>query len=573
MDERAFLFNLGIALGAALLGGLLARLLRLPVLVGYLLAGIAVGPHTPGIIASAATVKVVAKLGVALLMFAVGVHFSLDELRAVRRTALLGGGVQIVATVLLGLALGMAFGWGTFGGLFFGCALALSSTAVMMKVLEERGEIGTAHGKVMLGILVVQDLALVAMVVLLPALALFVQDGAGALSVVGWALLRAALFLAAVVLLATRAVPALLHLVARAGSREVFLLTVVSICLVTALAAEEAGLGIELGAFLAGIIVSETDYAHEVFAQVRPLRDVFASLFFVSIGMLLDPSFLAGNAFQVGVVVLAIVIGKALISLTAIYALGWHGRTAILGGLGLAQIGEFSFVLATVGSAKRLIPAEIGGIILAAALVTLLLAPFVYSAAFPLYGALNKIPFFSRRLNRTRHAGDPFAKGACSDARVLVLGYGRIGQYVSDALRAKRVPHLVVDYDAGAQRSLLGTGVPALYGDATSPSVLERAEPRCVQLAVVALPEADATEMAVRALREIAPQLPVLARVHRGTDIPRMRRAGAEAVIYAEFEAGTEMIRQTLDRLGFADPEVDEYLQGVRLERYREEVA
>ena len=289
MDERAFLFNLGIALGAALLGGLLARLLRLPVLVGYLLAGIAVGPHTPGIIASAATVKVVAKLGVALLMFAVGVHFSLDELRAVRRTALLGGGVQIVATVLLGLALGMAFGWGTFGGLFFGCALALSSTAVMMKVLEERGEIGTAHGKVMLGILVVQDLALVAMVVLLPALALFVQDGAGALSVVGWALLRAALFLAAVVLLATRAVPALLHLVARAGSREVFLLTVVSICLVTALAAEEAGLGIELGAFLAGIIVSETDYAHEVFAQVRPLRDVFDSLFFVSIGMLLDP--------------------------------------------------------------------------------------------------------------------------------------------------------------------------------------------------------------------------------------------------------------------------------------------
>lgn len=569
MSGHNFLLNLGLALAAALVGGLLARLLRLPVLIGYLAAGAVVGPHTPGIVAKTEAVGPVAELGVALLMFAVGIHFSLAELRAIWRTAILGGGAQIVGTILLGLLVGAGLGWGLYGGLFLGCALALSSTAVMMKVLEERGELRTRHGGVMLGILIVQDLSLVLMILLLPALASLSTQGAGALLGVAGALLRAVLLVGVTLALAVKGVPALLHQVARTGSRELFLLTALCLCLLAAAGANAMGLGVEIGAFLAGLVLSEGDYSHEVFAQVRPLRDVFASLFFVSVGMLLDPGFVVQRWQAVTLVVAAIIIGKSLIAFLAVYALGWHGRTAVLAGLGLAQIGEFSFVLATIGSARGLIPAEIASVILSAALITLLLAPFLYQAAEPLYLRMNRIPALSRWLNRQGEAETPPPDEAITEARVLVLGYGRVGRYVSNALRAKGVPHVVVDYDVDTLEGLRDSEVGVIYGDASSETVLEQTQPRHLALAVVALPEAVTTEMTVRTLKHLAPGLPIVARVHQGVTIAAVRQAGADAVIHAEFEAGTEMIRQALDRLGFPDPEVDAYIEGVRQHRYR----
>ncbi len=568
MNSHALLMHIGIALLAALVGGAAARLLRLPILIGYLVAGIAIGPYTPGIFADPQALQLVAHVGVALLMFAVGVHFSLDELRSVQRVALLGGGLQIVGTTILGVLLGMALGWGVYGGLFLGCALSLSSTAVMMKVLEERGEQGTGHGSVMLSILVVQDFSLVAMIAILPALASVSSNGAGALLSVLFAALRAALFIGITALLATRAVPALMHRVAKSGSKELFLLLVVCLCLLAAKAAEAAGLGLELGAFIAGIVISETDFAHEVFSQIRPLRDVFASLFFVSIGMLLNPQFVLHNWVAVGSVVLAIVLGKSLISMLAVYALGWHGRTAILVGAGLAQIGEFSFVLATIGSSQKLIPAAIGNTILSAALITLLLAPFVYQSAVPLYNCLSRVPALARRLNRQTEAA-PEPEECPTAIHVLVLGYGRVGRYVSDALNAKGIGHIVADYDAEAIKRLKAAGVRTVYGDASSETVLAQTQPTCLQLAVVALPDADVTEMAVRTLKRMAPKLAIVARVHRGMDILRMRAAGAEGVVHAEFEAGTEMIRQSLERLGVTGTEAGAYIEEVRQNRYR----
>jgi monovalent cation:H+ antiporter-2, CPA2 family len=571
MDGHTFLVNLGIALIAAFVGGLAARLMRLPVLIGYLLAGIAIGPYTPGMVANREAVEPVAELGVAFLMFAVGVHFSLKELRALWRTAVFGGGLQILGTTLLGIGVGMSLGWGVYGGLFLGCALALSSTAVMMKVLEERGEQGTTHGSVMLGILVVQDLSLVLMIVLLPALAQISTQGPGALNEVAIALVKAVAFLGAILLLAVAGIPALMHQVAKTGSRELFLILVICLCLATSVAADAAGLGLELGAFLAGLMISETDYAHEAFSQVRPLRDVFASLFFVSVGMLLQPRFVLENTLPVVVVVAAIVLGKSLITFLAVYLQGWHGRTALLTGLGLAQIGEFSFVLATVGSSRNLIPEQISGVLLSAALITLLLAPFLFSAADPLYHWLNRRARLSAFLNRQDKAESLEAHDSGERPRVLIAGYGRVGRYVSNALRAKSVPHRVLDYDASALAALNGQGVSVLFGDASSQTVLEQADLGAMELAVVALPEADTTEMTVRALKRMAPSLPVVARVHRGIDIPRLRNAGADAVIHAEFEAGTEMIRQSLDRLRFADKEVDTYIEEVRQHRYRQE--
>lgn len=569
MNSHTLLVHIGTALLAALIGGTIARVMRLPVLIGYLAAGIAVGPYTPGIFANPEALQLVAHVGVALLMFAVGVHFSLDELRSVQRVALVGGGMQILGTTLLGVLIGLGFGWGLYGGLFLGCALSLSSTAVMMKMLEERGELGTNHGSVMLGILVIQDFSLVAMIAVLPALASLSTQGVSALAGIGYALLRAILFIGLTVLLATRAVPALMQRVAKFGSQELFLLLVVCLCLLTAKAAEVAGLGLELGAFIAGIVISETDFAHEVFSEIRPLRDVFASLFFVSVGMLLNPAFVFRHGLAVGTVVLGILMGKSLISALAVYSLGWHGRTAILVGAGLGQIGEFSFVLATIGSSRKLIPAEIGDILLSAALITLLLAPFLYQGAVPLYNRLNRIPVLSRWLNRQTE-GMEDSEPCPTDARVAILGYGRVGRYVSDSLLAKGIRHIVVDYDAEAIQKLKEAGVQAVYGDASSETVLEQAQTSCIELAVVALPDASVTEMALQTLKQLAPELPIVVRVHRGIDIPRMRQAGAAAVIHGEFEAGTEMIRQSLDRLGVPDKDVDTYIENVRQRRYRE---
>ncbi len=583
MSNHTFLINLGITLLAALIGGILARLCRLPVIMGYLLAGVVVGPHTPGVLANRASIEPIAQVGVALLMFAVGVHFSLAEIRAVLKTAVLGGALQIGGTILLGIVVGLSFGWGVYGGLFLGCALALSSTAVMMKILEERGEQGTNHGKVMLGILVVQDLSLVLMMVMLPALgSLFssgtpTSAGTSPAADVALALIRAGLFLAGTLLLAVRGVPALLNQVARTNSRELFLLTVVCVCLGAAIAADYLGLGVELGAFVAGIVISETDYAHEVFSQVRPLRDVLASLFFVSVGMLLNPTFLIRNWLPVVVVVLAIAVGKSIVSFLAVYALGWHGRVAIVAGLGLAQIGEFSFVLATMGHNRGLIDPKIADVLLTAALISLLLSPFLYQAAFPLYARLNRNTALSGLLNRhhvAHSAGFVGGAPASEMCTVVVLGHGRVGRYVSESLRSNGILHIVVDLDVAALAPLRHRGdelAHFVYGDASSSTVLEHANIRHANLAVVALPEADVTEMVVRNIRRIAPSVQIVARVHRGIDIPRVRHAGADAVIHAEFEAATEMIRQCLDRLGVADSEVDTYIETIRQHRYRQE--
>lgn len=579
--------EIGMVLLVALLGGLLARVLRLPVLLGYIAAGLAVGPHTPGFIADEPTVRIVAEVGVALLMFAVGTQFSLEELNHVRKTALVGGGIQILGMVALGILLGQIFRWGVYSGLFVGCALALSSTAVMLKILEERGELGTAHGRVMLGILVVQDLSLILMIVLLPALAGVGGSDSHPLQAVGTALVKALVFLSATVILATRGVPLVLERVARTGSRELFLLAVVCLCLLAGWSADKMGLGLALGAFLAGMVVSESGFAPEAFAQVRPLRDVFASLFFVSVGMLINPRFLAENAPSVLAVVLTILLGKALVTVWALHLLGWQPRTTLLVGLGLAQIGEFSFVLATIGASKNLIRPEIASLILSSALITILLTPFVYGSAGWLYRRLSRFPGIALLLHQrgappldeesplTTEAerGEDEARRArhFPTPRVVIVGGGRVGRYLSDALRARAVPHVVVDYDTNAIGRLRQSGVSVVYGDATSEAVLKIARAPKAELAIVALPEVTSTEIVVRALKQMAPSIPVIARVHRGEEIPRIRAAGADTVIHAEFEAGVEIIRQGLDSLGFPHADIDAYLDSIRQHRYRHE--
>lgn len=556
--------ELGLVVLAAFVGGATARVLRLPVIVGYFTAGLVIGPGTPGFVADPDHVRQVSNIGVALLMFAVGVQLHLSELRAIRRTALLGGGLQILLCLLLGPLLGSALGWPLATGLFVGGALALSSTAVVMKLLEDRGELGSNHGRVAMGYLVVQDLSLILFVACLPLLA-----GKGT---TGLALdvLRPAVLLGLGVFVALRVAPPFLDRVARLGSRELFVLAVVTLCLTAGFLAERVGLGVALGAFFAGLVISESSYAQEVFSQVRPLRDVFASVFFVSVGMMLDPGYLVSNLGAVFLVIAAVLFLKPLTVMIPLQALGWQGRTVALSGLYLANIGEFSFVLAMLGQQAGVIDAETGSLIVAAALVTLGLAPFLMQRAGGIYYRANQVEWIAAWLHRTRH--DPLpAPAHASKYRAVVLGGGRVGRYVSEALSASQIPHVVVDLDVRGLERLQSPFMQPVYGDATSQIVLRKAHPKGAELAVLALPDADSTGIALRELKRLSPDLYTVARVHRGEDIPVLRALGADAVIHGEFEAGAETIRQALRNLGVGRDEVRAYLDLARSHRYRED--
>jgi monovalent cation:H+ antiporter-2, CPA2 family len=571
MGNPDFLIDLGVALVAALLAGLAARAIRLPVVVGYLVAGLLVGPHTPGFVAGAETVRFIGDLGIVLLMFAVGVQFSLRDLGPVKRTALFGGTLQIALTIVLGIVVALLLGWDTYTGLFLGCALALSSTAIIIKILEERAELGSSHGSIQLGISVVQDLSLVVMIVLLPAIAGLGAGDIGQMPALLLALVESVAVVVATVIVAKYLVPSLLSQVVRTGSPELFLLTIVCLVLLAATGAEAVGLGYPLGAFIAGVIVSESPYSQEVFSQIRPLRDVFASIFFVSIGMLLNPEFLAEHWVPVTAVVVAILVGKAMISTLAVYLLGWHARTAFLAGIGLAQIGEFSFVLATEGARREIVDPMVADVILTSALITIFLYPFLYNLGSPFYGLVTRFELVRNLVNR-RIARAGFTSAEPNlNPEVLVLGGGRVGRYVSDALRTYKIPHVVIDYDATAIARLRENDVPIIYGDASSADVVALANPQKAQLAIVALPEVAITEMAIKTLKKLAPHVPVVARVRRGIDIPRMRWAGADGVVHGEFESGVEMIRQALGRLGYGHEHIDDYIADVRDYRYREE--
>lgn len=567
MTHETFLWNVAAALVAALVGGLAARLLRIPVLVGYLVIGVIVGHHTPGFHADEATVQEVAKVGAALLMFAVGVQLSLKDMVAVQRTALGGGAIHIIGSILLGAALGAIFGWSMFSGIFLGCALAMSSTTIIMRVLEERGEVGEGQAPVMLGISVVQDVSIVAMVAILPALAAGSQGlSAGTWGNVAKAVIAAIFFVAVALYAALKVVPWILGAVARTGIRELFVLTVVCICFAAAWGAFHAGLSLEVGAFLAGLTISESRFRAEVLAQVRPLRDLFASLFFVSIGMLMDPTFLLKNAGIVAVVVLAMVVGQFFLTAISVYAFGWRGRVAILAALGLAQIGEFSFVLTAFGMDRRLIGPEVSGVILSTALISILLVPFLYAIGQPLYSWLCKNPTWFNLLNR--HSMDTASVREDYRPDVIILGSGRIGRHISDTLLTENVPQLVVDYDKKVLDHRRKRGAPAMFGDASSEDLLEQTHPETAKLVVVTLPDVGATEAAVRALKRLAPDTMVLARVHRGENIRELRHAGADIVVHAEFEASMRLVRDTMTLLGFPEPETNMRINALRRGRY-----
>jgi CPA2 family monovalent cation:H+ antiporter-2 len=559
--ETALIATMSVALALAFVGGFLATRLRLPAIVGYLLAGVAVGPFTPGFVADTGLAPQLAEIGVILLMFGVGIHFSLRDLLAVRSVAIPGAVGQSAAATALAVPVAIWWGWGVEAGLVLGLAISVASTVVLLRALLEGDLLETTSGRVAVGWLIVEDLLTVLALVLLPVLAGGGGDGHGAaaagpgnwtdvLATIGWTLGKVVLLVLVMLLAGARLVPWLLIQVSRTGSRELFILAVLAVAFGIAFgSAVIFGVSFALGAFLAGLVVGESDLSHQAAEDALPLRDAFAVLFFVSVGMLFDPSILLASPWHVAAVVAIIIVAKPVAAFLLVVALRRPARTGLVVGAGLAQIGEFSFILAELGRSLGLLPDEGYNLVLAGALISITLNPLFFKAIRPLEAWLDRP---SGTIEK------PAADGAVEMPRehVVLCGYGRVGRLIAGELDRQAVPYLVVDQDRGLIEELQRRGVAAFRGDVLEHGTLKQMHLDTARLLVVAMSDALATRQLVEEAHRQHPDLPIIARTHSETERKYLREHHVDAIL-AEQELALTMNRHALARLGCAAPEED----------------
>jgi CPA2 family monovalent cation:H+ antiporter-2 len=565
MHEVTLLLNIAVALMVAFFGGLIARRIGLPTIVGYMLAGIIIGPFTPGFVGDIETIRQLAELGVIFLMFGVGLHFSLRDLWKVRSIAVPGALGRMVITTLLGLGLTRLLGWSITAGVVIGLSISIASTVVLLRGLMDNGLLNTPPGQAAVGWVIVEDLATVLILVLMPA---FVSTPGGFSWIqLGLTLLKAAAFFILALFAGNRLIPWLLLRIAHTRSRELFILAVLVIALGIAFgAAELFGVSLALGAFVAGVVVSESPLSLQVGADVLPFRESFAVLFFVSIGMLVNPSYLIGNIGSILVLTGLIVIGKALVTLLMGFVFPWPARTTLVLAVGLSQIGEFSFILGQEELALGLLNQSQYSLILAGALLSIMLNTPAFRLIDPLERWLRRLPAVWRLLDRQ---GPPLPETLKSmQDHVVIVGYGRVGQHIASLLGEMQVPHLVVEADSHRVEELERQGVASLYGDAANSEVLTYAGLSNARALVVAGPDEDASALVVTAARDLAPDLPIIARATSEEGTKRLAQLGAQDVIHPELEGGLEIVRHTLLQLGFPLQEIYRYTDAVRRDHY-----
>ncbi len=565
-EDFRLIVDLVLVLAAATVGGLLASLLRQPALLGYLIGGMIVGPAGLGVIKELVQVETLAQFGVAFLLFALGVEFSFAELNKVKRISLGGGGLQIILTIVGTALIAVLLGWVTSSiqGIFLGAILSLSSTAVVLKCLMERNETATPHGQVMLGILVVQDLALGLMLAVLPALDQPPE-------VMGLAVVRSVLLLG---LFAVGAIgvgiwvmPSLLRFLAKTESQELFLLGVVAICLGIALLTEHLGFSIEMGAFVAGLMISEVEYADQTLTYVEPLRDIFAALFFVAVGMLIDPVFLWQHLELILGLVFLVVVGKSLIVIPLVKLFGYSLKTSIIAGLGLAQIGEFSFVLASAGQILGLVSRSVYLLILGTTAVTLVITPFVLQLVPKLLNWAETVPWLVNLLEQST-APLAIAEELPEQNHVIVCGYGRVGRNLVQLLQSHDYPVTVIDHSEAAIQELRTAKIPYLYGNAASLRVLETAGVDRAQAIAITLPDPMSTRLCLKRSLEFSPDLDITVMAYRYQDIELFYQLGAREVVQPEFEASLELSTHLLISMGLSLPQIQQETQEIRQSHY-----
>ncbi len=529
-----------IVVVASLIAGLIALKLRQPLILGYILAGILVGPHTGGVtVSNVHDVELLAEIGVALLLFALGLEFSFEDLKPVRRVALIGTPIQIALTTAYGWGIGLMLGWDWLASVWLGAMLSLSSTMVILKTLENQGWMGTLSSRVMIGMLVVQDLALVPLLIVLPQLG-NLEAGLPALA---WAGLKSVLFLVLMFLAGTRVLPRLLALVARSGSRELFLLTICAIGLGVGYGTYLFGLSFAFGAFVAGMVLSESDFGYQALSDILPLRDVFGLLFFASVGMLLDPVFLLDHLGPVLLLTALVFLGKGGLMALLTRAFGYGNVIPLAVGLGLFQVGELSFLIARAGVGAGALSHDQYSLFLTTAVTTMLLTPFTSRLTGPLYALRRRI--LPRPTLTTENLPDDGLSG-----HVIVVGHGRIGGLTARLFARTGTPHVVIESDHRAMTRAKEAGVPVIYGDATSDAVLEAAHPEAARLLLATPPDFASARAVVTKVREKHPDLPVIARASGPDQHRALLEMGIEEIVQPELEAGIEFARQALLRLG-----------------------
>lgn len=538
MSELQLILDLSLVWLAAAIFGFAAVALKQPAMAGYMLAGLIIGPHGVKLISNSEQISVLAELGVALLLFALGLEVSFRQLLFRTNRVVAAGIFQIVITTL-------GFSWAVvhFGlapdlksGIVFGFIVALSSTVVATKMLSERGETDSIHGRILIPLLIVQDLSLIPAMSLIPAL----KDAGGDTGIaLLMALGKALVLVAVVIIMSTKILPPLLAKVASTNSRELFLLFMICLCLGVAIASHELGLSIALGAFLAGIMVSESPYAHQALSDLIPLRDLFATVFFVSVGMLLDPAYIYLHWNEVIIFVGVLIIGKALIA-TAASLLATNSLTsATLAGLCLAQVGEFSFVLATVGNKAGLITGSLYNLFFAAAVISMIASPSIISWLSPIIRRI--------RPPETLNAGsDKQVTHLPLTGHTVVCGFGRVGKNVALAIREAGIPVAVVELDGAAIEDLKQRHIPFVYGDAGSRLVLSECNITEATTLVVTLPDPLAAVNIIKMARDVNSNLRILVRAHRPADRAAFKEAGAAQIVQPEFEASLELTKQAL---------------------------
>ena len=555
--ELSLITTIAAALGFGLVFGMLAIRLKLPALVGYLAAGVLIGPATPGFVADVALASQLAEIGVMLLMFGVGLHFSLGDLLDVKKIALPGALLQIGVATAMGIGLAHWWGWGLGAGLVFGLALSVASTVVLLRALEARGVLDSMNGRIAVGWLVVEDLVMVLVLVMLPALAgpLGGKGDAGAelWPALGKTLLQVGAFVAFMLVIGRKVFPWFLWRVAKTNSRELFTLSVIAAAVGIAFASSALfGVSFALGAFFAGMVLRESELSHRAAEESLPLRDAFSVLFFVSVGMLFDPMVLVQYPLQVLATVAIILVGKSLAAFILVLALRYPINTAVTVSASLAQIGEFSFILAALGMQLELLPALGQNLILAGAIISIAVNPLMFSFAAPLEKWLRSKPELARKLERP---ADPLAELPMETAheklsgQVVLVGFGRVGRRIADDLVARGVHFVVAEQNREIVEQLRGRGIPAVVGNAAEPAVLIQAHITHAALLVIATPDTFHVRRMVEIARMLNPSVKVVVRTHNESEAALLREDTGGKVFVGEQELAASMTRHVMETL------------------------
>ena len=550
--------TIAASFGLALVLGFVAARLKMPALVGYLAAGIIIGPGTPGFVADIEIAGQLAEIGVMLLMFGIGLHFSLQELLSVRKIALPGAIVQIPIATALGVGVATWWDWPLAGAIVFGLALSVASTVVLLRMLESKAMLESVNGRIAIGWLVVQDLATVLVLVLLPPLASALAPGS-ALSgrelaiAIGRTLLEVATFVALMLIVGRRVFPWILWQVTRTGSRELFTLCVVAAAVSIAHgSAQLFGVSFALGAFFAGMVLRESQFSKRAARETLPLRDAFAVLFFVSVGMLFDPTVVFNEPLKVLIVVAIIIVANPLVAATLVLLLRYPLSTALTVSASLAQIGEFSFILAGVGMSLGLLPAEGQSLILAGALISIALNPFVFSAIDPALDWLRHRSQLARQLERS---DDPLAELPMSTEQkylakqVVLVGYGRVGRHIAKALHERGIPFVVAEQNRELVEQLRAAGQAAVYGNAVEPAALIQAHVAEAHMLVIATPETVEVRRMIQTARTLNPQIEIVVRSHNEEEAALLERESGGKVFVGERELAQSMTEHVIGRI------------------------